>query len=218
MKTKTNSTQTIQGLVITLSQGHAHADQLANARSQVKDALIELHDESQAVSLITDVLSQAILQGHCNVIVTEGKRNDKTSNWKRDLAKAYNDAYESADTRLILKTSGKGEGRTVSVELKAKPVPLTGRDAFNAKLVKVLDEANLTEAEMISTCDPILALYDAEQDRTKVKQAKQQAIADEAKALSLEATTAHVSAQLEAKGFKATKANVEIALALTGTA
>jgi len=218
MKTKTNSTQTIQNLVVTLSQGHAHADQLANAKTQVKDTLQNLASEAQAVSLITDVLSQAILQGHCNVVVTEGKRNDKTSNWKRDLAKAYNDAYESVDSRLVLKTSGKGLDRTVSVELKAKAKPLTGKEAFTAKLIKLLSEVNPTQAEQMSIEASVLGLYDAEQERAQTKQADQIRIADEAKALNLETVTARVSEQMEAKGIKVTKANLEVALAMTGTA
>lgn len=218
MKAKLNSADTVQTLVCAINSAHTKGYQVDETRAQLKDTLQGLGDEAQAISLIKDVLSQAILQGLAEVVIIKGKRNDKTSNWKRDLAKAYNTAYESNDTRLVLTTKGKGQARLVNFEIKAKPVALTGKKAFVAKLEKVVAEANPTQAELASIITSAGNLYDAEQERVAKSQAKQQTLADNAKANQLATVTANVSAQLEAQGIKATKGNIEVALAMVGNA
>ncbi len=81
-----------------------------------------------------------------------------------------------------------------------------------------MSETNPTQAELASIVSNVSKLYDAEQDRVTKTQAQQQAIANTAKANQLAAVTADVSAQLESQGIKATKGNIEVALAMVGNA
>lgn len=212
---KKSNAQQIQKTVILINNAHNSETSIKDTRDNLATTLVDMHDEAQATSFIVDVMYQAILQGLANTVInSEGKRNDKASNWKRDLAKALNTAYESETHRTVLKTSGKGIDRTVTIARVEKAVPLTGKDAFLKKLENLLGEVNVTPAELNSLSSRCEALYtENEKVQFEVKES-QRIMADKAKADALATTTAIIAEQLESKGIKATKANIQVAMAM----
>jgi len=211
---KVNHAQAIQDVVIDLVAAHGNTNAVKATTAKLTETLLNFHDEAQAVGFIIDVLYQAILQGHADTVTSaEGKRNDKASNWKRDLGKAYNTAYKNKDTRLILKTSGKGINRTVTTGLNAI-ITKSDREKFEAKVTSLLEAVNTTTVEFNSISINLLGLYDAHVQAVEKQQAEMQEQADQARTNELARVTARVSAQLEAQDIKANKANIAAAMAM----
>jgi len=209
-----NHAQDIQDVVIDLVAAHGNTNAVKATTAKLTETLTNFHDEAQAISFIKDVMYQAILQGHADTVTSaEGKRNDKASNWKRDLSKAYNTAYKNKDTRLLLKTSGKGINRTVTTGLSAI-VTKSDREKFEAKVASLLEAVNTTAVEFNSISINLLGLYDTNVQAVEKQQAEMQEQADQARANELARVTARVSSQLEAQNIKANKANIAAAMAM----
>lgn len=207
--------QLAQTIILALNESHGSEHKAKQARQEATATMKGLASKAEATALAVFCLEQAIFQGLAKVTTNpiDGKRNDTTSNFKRDIAKAFNDAYPSETSSLRLKTTGKGDARTVTAAI----VPVVKKDAretFIDKLKPIMEAINATEAEIASFCNPLLDAYDKEQARL----AEVKALADSRKADALayahEAITARVSAQLEAKGIKPTEANIKVALAM----
>ena len=208
---KVSNAQTVQSIVITLAEGMAHTSRAASARATVTSVLTDLRDHVQAAQLVKDCMLQAILQGKAETVRNaDGTRNDKASNWKRDLSRAFNDAYPSTTSRLTLKTAGKGADRTVTLAF-AEVTEKSAREKFLARVAAICEDVNATQAESASIRAKLEKLYDFEQARTEQgkEEAKQAAIL--AQTLAADAVTSRVEDMLTEKGIAITPENMEIA-------
>lgn len=207
---KAINTATVQSIVITLAEGMAHADRGHAARVTVSQSLTDLRDASLAAQTVKAVMEQAILQGKADIVRNaDGSRNDKASNWKRDLSKAYNTAYPDS-TSLAIKTAGKGQGRTVSLSF-AEKVEKSPREKFLARVAAICEEVNATQAEAASVTKNLVKLYDFEQEQQATVKAIAKQEAEKAMAENAKLVTARISDMLTAKGIEATPENIEIA-------
>lgn len=204
------NTQTVQTIITTLHEGMCHAHRATSARESVTSVLTDCHDSGEAALLVKAAMEQAILQGKADVVKNaDGSRNDKASNWKRDLAKAYNAAYPDSAT-LSIKTAGKGAERTVTLAYTEK-VEKSDREKFLARVKAICETVNATEVEAKSITSKLEKLYDFEQSR--IETAKVEAKQHAASQLAEEAArvTARISEKLEAAGIAVTPENIEAA-------
>jgi hypothetical protein len=210
-------------MVQDIKAGHAGKVTTDNATTRVKATLVDLHDATLAMAYVKATLEQAILRQMCRVITgideKTGKktRNDQTSNWKRDLSKAYNEAYESKVSRLSIKTIGKDDNRTVTVELSLI-VEVSEVDKHVNAIERAYTAAGFNSIELETLTTSYKAKFAAHQDAVKFNREEAQRLADQAdataKAELLSRATVTATAYLEAQGKKATAANLDLVLPL----
>ena len=183
------------------------------SRSSIASAMEDIRDHVQAAEFAAACLRQAIVVGGVcvkRVSPKTGKNDDRTSNIKRLLSGAHRDAYPACKTPLILKTTGKGTTRTVTVSWGKERAVLEGRNAFIARLGKLLETCNCTGVESEGISEKILALYDREQERALDNQAQADALV--AQVLVLQAPAALKSAAEAMAAVTATAREAYLAL------
>lgn len=183
-------------------------------RAALQEMFEACHDRHAAAALAKACLEQAILVGLCEVRkLPDGKRDDRTSNVKRCLAGAMNNAYTTSET-FSLVTKGKGVARTCHIEWKEK-TEKTAKEKFLARLNNLLLEVNATETESKSLTTRFTNLYDEEQARQIAAKTEMQEKRQAIELDALNAITATCKAKLESRfGRPASEEEIAAAVAM----
>lgn len=218
----TSNAATVQTIVNLIDAGINNTTIASNNSLLVSQQVKSLADSTQAAVLVKDVMVQAILQGLANVTTRtddKGKqvKNDRASNWRRNLATAYNRAYPSDTTRLSLSTSGKGSARTVTVEIK-EVAEKSELEKITAKLASILDSCNATENERSSLTARVVKLYDKERARQADEVNAARAARETAEQLAAHALQIKASEYLTSRGMAVTDNNIAIVAPLLSMA
>lgn len=213
--TKEISSAKVQDCLMLLVEATNNSFQYRGNRDRVTAIMTDCHDRNEAIRLGVAIVQQAIAQGYAKVIKSGDKRNDTTSNYKRDASYCINAAYPDYTDKVTITTDGKGAARTVSFSLKEKPAK-TDADKLKNVLTIAFEIVNATPAEQSSLTERFNKLFEAEKARLDTDRTKAAEMAEIARAERIEAITARAKDALKGRGIKPTKGAITGWIAANG--